>query len=64
MSQLGQTLRHIPMEPRCCSAMAEFKGEKITRQTVIQRLAGLPFLHGPPHLFNGPVLACFDHTHP
>jgi hypothetical protein len=24
----------------------------------------LPFLHGPLHPFNGPVLACFDHTHP
>jgi hypothetical protein len=22
----------------------------------------LPFLHGPPHAVNGPVLACFDHA--
>jgi len=26
--------------------------------------ARLSFLHEPAHLFNGPVLACFDHTHP
>lgn len=24
----------------------------------------LPFLHGPPHAVNGPVLACFDHAQP
>ena len=24
----------------------------------------LPFLHGPPHAVNGPVLACSDHAHP
>ena len=29
-----------------------------------QRLAGLPFLHGLPHVLNGPVLAPFDHAHP
>jgi hypothetical protein len=26
--------------------------------------ARLSFLHEPAHLFNGPVLACFDHTNP
>jgi hypothetical protein len=36
-----------------------------TREADIdRRFAGLPFLHGPPYLFNGPVLACFDYTHP
>ena len=29
-----------------------------------QCLAGLSFFHGPPHVLNGPVLACFDHAHP
>jgi len=29
-----------------------------------QRLRGLPFLHGPPHVLNGPVVTSFDHAHP
>jgi hypothetical protein len=27
-------------------------------------LSGLTFLHGTPHVLNGPVIACFDHAHP
>src|SRR5215472_14242543 len=60
-----QDVRDVPFVPKADTPLLLSMSALYTRErTFDRRFAGLSFLHEPPHLFNWPILACFDHTHP